>query len=87
MKALFGAVSLLIVLAIVGLLAVRQLHAVGAGLGSASTQDGQSPVAASTASGGGNVREQAVRLENQVANDVRKALDQGAHAHDEAAEK
>ena len=35
MRALFGALSLLVVLAIVGILAVKQLRAVGSSLGAA----------------------------------------------------
>jgi hypothetical protein len=79
MKALFGVVSLLVALAIVGFVAVRQLKAVGhVGQAPASTTAGVAPVP--QMSGSGTVREQAVQLENKVANDVVKAMNQGAAA-------
>ena len=83
MKALFGAVSLLVALAIVGLIAVRQMKAVGhVGAGS-TAQAGMLGVPAM--SGSGTVGEQAKQLENKVADDVAKAMAQGA-ARDAAAE-
>ena len=91
MKAMFGVVSLLVALCIVGLLAVRQLKAVGhAGAGAASasaapTLDGTPAVPAM--SGSGTVREQAVQLQNKVAADAIKAMNDGAAARSEAADK
>jgi hypothetical protein len=76
MKALFGVVSLLVALAIAGLVVVKQLKSVRQ-LGAVSTQQ-TGPVAAPALAGSGPVREQAQRLENQVASDVDKALQQGA---------
>ena len=38
-------------------------------------------------SGSGNVREQAAQLQNQVADDVAKALNQGAAAREQESEK
>ena len=78
MKAVFGVVSLLLALAIVGLVAVRQLKTLG--------QIGPLP-AAPQASASGAVREQAVQLENKVANDVAKAMAAGAAARENETEK
>ena len=85
MRALFGVVSLLVVLAIVGLLVVKQLHAVGHVGSSAAAAAGVPAVP--QMSGSGTVREQAQTLENQVANDAVKALNQGAAARQQEAEK
>ena len=94
MKALFGVVSLLVALGIVGLLAVRQIKpvgAAGAGVGAASAaaaSDGALAVPAVPAmSGSGTVREQAVQLQNKVAADANKAMNEGAAARSEAADK
>ena len=84
MKALFGAVSLLIALAIVGLIAVRQMKAIGHVGAGASAQAGLPDAPAM--SGSGTVGEQARQLESKVADDVAKALAQGA-ARDAAADK
>jgi hypothetical protein len=84
MKALFGAVSLLVALAIVGLVMVKQLRAVGH-VGPSST-DASLP-AVPQMSGSGTVREQAQTLENKIANDAVKAMNQGAAAHEREAEK
>ena len=76
MKALFGVVSLLVVLAIVGLMAAKQLRAVSA------------PIAAAPggAAASGSVRDEARQTQQQVAADVAKALQQGAKAHQDASE-
>ena len=92
MKAMFGVVSLLVALGIVGLLAVRQLNAVGhadAGAASAaSTSDGAPAVPAVPAmASSGTVREQAVQLQNKVAADAVKAMNDGAAGRNEAADK
>jgi hypothetical protein len=85
MRALFGVVSLLVVLAIVGLIMVNQLKAVGH---VAAPATGTAGVSAPPAmSGSGTVREQAVQLENKVANDVVKAMQQGAASRKEESEK
>ncbi|MEP7295969.1 MAG: hypothetical protein ABI702_07255 [Burkholderiales bacterium] len=75
MKAMFGVVSLLLALVLVGLVVSKQLKAarpaaavsVGPGL-----------------SGSGPVGQQARQLERQVADDVTKAMAQGAARRDEA---
>ena len=98
MKAMFGVVSLLVALVIVGLLAVRQLKAVGhaggsagmgagagASAGAAATLDGMPAVPAM--SGSGTVRAQAVQLQNKVAADAIKAMNDGAATRSEAADK
>jgi hypothetical protein len=85
MKAMFGVVSLLVALAIVGLVVIKQLKAVGH-VGTASSATADVP-AVPAMSGSGTVREQAVHLENKVADDVVKAMQQGATAHKEEADK
>ncbi|KQU81117.1 MULTISPECIES: hypothetical protein [unclassified Rhizobacter] len=74
MKATFGFVSLLIALAIIGIVINKQLKAVG-----------KVPVVAadgSVSQGGGaasgTAREQSQQLQQKVRNDVAKALEQGA---------
>ena len=85
MKALFGVVSLLVALAIVGLISVRQLKAVAAG---AAPHDPQAVgVAVPQMSGSGTVRAQTQQLQNKVADDVAKAMSQGAAARKEEADK
>ena len=77
MRAIFGVVSLLVVVAIVGMLATKQLRAVNSSVSSASTQTtpaGASAVVSPT----GTVREQSRQLQQQVKDDVVKALEQGA---------
>ena len=76
MKALFGVVSLLVALAIVGLITVKQLKAVG----------GDVP-AVPQMSGSGTVRDQSHELQNKVANDAIKAMNQGAEARQAESEK
>lgn len=72
MRAIFSVVSLLVVLALVGVLAVRQLRATGQGAV-------VSPAAVPT--------EPAQRLPQRVQSDVTKALEQGAAARKEAADQ
>jgi hypothetical protein len=71
MKAIFGIVSLLVALAIVGLLASRQMKSGGA------------VPAPSGASAATNVREQSRQTQEQVLRDVNKALEQGSARRDE----
>jgi elongation factor P hydroxylase len=85
MKALFGVVSLLVALAVVGLVAVKQLKAVGSVGASAGAQAGVS--ATSAVAGSGNVREQSQQLQRKVQDDVKRALEQGAAARSEQADK
>jgi len=73
MKATFGFVSLLIALAIIGVVINKQLKAVGKVPVVAT--DGS--VSAGT-SAGGTVREQSQQLQDKARNDVVKALEQGA---------
>jgi sorbitol-specific phosphotransferase system component IIA len=81
MKALFGVVSLLIALAIVGFVAVKQLRAVG----HVSVEPSGGVNAAAPA--GTTVREQSQRLQDKVRDDVVKALEQGAAARKDESEK
>lgn len=79
MKAMFGMVSLLIALAIVGFLAARQLKTAAPSATSGTT------AAAATAgvvlpdiSASGTLREQSQQIQQKVKDDVAKALQQGA---------
>ena len=91
MKAMFGVVSLLVSLVIVGLLTVRQLKAVGhVGVGTGAAAGASTPsgvLAVPAMSGSGTVRAQAVQLQNQVSADAVKAMNEGAAARSEAADK
>jgi hypothetical protein len=77
MKAMFGVVSLLIALAIVGFLAARQLKTVtpSATAGATATAAG---VALPDIAASGTVREQSQQIQQKVKDDVAKALQQGA---------
>ena len=83
MRAIFGVVSLLLVLAIVGVLAMRQLRATGQAVGNALPAEASSASAAPP----GTVREQSQQLQQRVQSDVTKALEQGAAARKEAADQ
>ncbi len=75
-RAIFGIASLLVVLAVVGLLASRQLKSAGV----APVATGASmPVVA-----GGNAREQAQQVQDKVISDLNKAMEQGAARREEA---
>ena len=79
MRAIFGVVSLLVVLAIVGLLASRQMKtAVGVSAGA----DGA--VAASSAVAPATMREQSQQIQDKVRDDVARALEQGTARKEEA---
>ena len=71
MKAMFGVVSLLIALAIVGFLAARQLR-------TAAPPD---------ASASGTVREQSQQIQQKVKDDVAKALQRGAAARKDTSDQ
>jgi predicted PurR-regulated permease PerM len=73
MRAVFSLVSLIVVLAVVGTLVVKQMRATGQALPEAAKQAGVPALAAS-----GNVRDQSRQIQQQIANDVNKALQQGA---------
>lgn len=72
MRSLFGVVSLLVVLAIVGVVASRQFKATPA-INAAASQ----PQA-------GTVRQQSQQIQDQVKSDVDKALAQSAAQREEA---
>ncbi len=82
MKAMFGVVSLLVALAIVGLVVVKQMKATG--LVAAPAAEAAGLPAAPAMSGSGTPREQSQQLQNKVAQDVAKALEQGAAARQDA---
>ena len=86
MKALFGVVSLLVVLAIVGLIAVKQLKTVGQ-IGGSMADTAQGVPAMPQMSGSGTVRDRSRELQNKVANDAIKAMNQGAEARQAESEK
>ena len=78
MRAVFGLVSLLVVLALVGLLASKQLKgsalsAMPPGVAASAPNGMTQPSAAPT-----TAREQSQRIQEQVRGDVTKALEQGA---------
>lgn len=85
MKALFGMVSLLVALAVVGLIAVKQLKAVGKA-GAPTTASADVAVAPQM-SGSGTVREQSRELQSKVANDAIRAMNQGAEARKDESDK
>ncbi len=85
MKALFGIVSLLVALAVAGLIAVNQLKAVGK-IGTSAATSADAPVAPQM-SGSGTVRDQSRELQNKIANDAIKAMNQGAEARKDESEK
>lgn len=76
MRAAFGIVSLLVVLAIVGLLSRTQMKVAD-----------QAAAAASAPTGGDNVRQQAAQIQGQVTSEIGKAADQAAEARDKALDK
>ena len=80
---MFGVVSLLVALAIVGMVAVKQLKAVGR----VDTAAPAAPGSPSAPSSSGTVREQSQHLQQKVQDDVKKALEQGAAARGEQADK
>jgi len=84
-RALFGVISLLVALAIVGLIAVKRLRAVGKVGAPIATSVDAPPVP--QMSGSGTVRDQSLELQNKVANDAIKAMNQGADARKAEADK
>ena len=82
MRAALGIVSLLVVLAIVGLVSTRQLRAVGHVDPSAMTAAGV--VAPLPVPPNATPQQQANQIEQKVLNDVNKALSQGAARPDES---
>lgn len=71
-RALFGVVSLLVVLAVIGHLATKQLGA------------NQLAIAPAPSSASATVREQSLQLQERARSDVTKALEQGAARNDDA---
>ncbi len=82
MRGVFGVVSLLLVLAVVGTLALRQLRATGQAVGAALPAEAGAASAAAAP-----LAEQTQRLQQRVQSDVTKALEQGAAARKEAADQ
>jgi len=91
MKAMFGLVSLLVALAIVGLLAVKQLRSaapsVAAGSTSSATAAATAGVALPSIAASGTVREQSQQIQRKVQDDVAKALQQGVEARKDTPEQ
>ena len=80
MRAVLGVVSLLVALAIVGVVATKRLNAVKGSVGVSL------PAASSSAEGAAilNVRQQSQQLQQRVNDDVAKAMEQAASRRDEA---
>jgi len=89
MKAMFGMVSLLIALAIVGFLAARQLKtaAPSATSGTTAAAAATAGVALPGVAASGTVREQSQQIQQKVKDDVAKALQQGADARKGSADQ
>jgi uncharacterized protein (DUF697 family) len=90
MKAMFGLVSLLVALAIVGLLAVKQLRSAAPSVATGSTSSATAAAAAGVSlpsvAASGTVREQSLQIQKKVQDDVAKALQQGVDARKESPE-
>ncbi|MDP9046364.1 MAG: hypothetical protein M3O01_16310 [Pseudomonadota bacterium] len=84
MKAVVGIISLLLALAIVGLISVRQLRAVGHVSATGAASAPPEVAAMPQLSGSGSVRDQARALEKQVGADVAASLGRGAERTQEA---
>lgn len=82
MRVVLGVASLLVALAVVAIVAMKQLKAVNASVSAAPAEAELPPQAASE----GNVREQSQQLQQRVRDDVTKALQQGAARSDEPAQ-
>ena len=76
MRAVFGVLSLLVVLGIVGILVSKQMKAMKVSTGAATT----APADAASAT----VRQQSHQIQQKVADDVSKALEQGAARNEQA---
>lgn len=76
MRLIFGVLSLLIVLAIIGMLGKKQLQALGVDRGAAAPAAAQGMVGASSADA--NVAAQSRAMQAQVRDAAAKALQQGA---------
>jgi hypothetical protein len=84
MRAIFGMVSLLVALAVVGLLVKNQLKVVNKPVGASlppAQSAAESPPAAPAAS---TVRAEVQQLQQRVGSDVAKALEQGTARSQEA---
>ena len=78
MRALFGVVSLLVALAVIGVIASRQLKA---GIGPLATT---ADTAASAPAPAGTPAQQSQQLQSQVKDDIAKAFEAGKAQRDEA---
>lgn len=72
MRVVFGVVGLLVALAIVGIVAKKQLQATG-----------QVAATVAPAASGATVAEQSRQIQRQIQQDVTKALEQGAAARED----
>ena len=84
MKSVFGVISLLVALAVVGVLASRQLKTANIATPSLAAASASAAVAAGVvlpaAASSGTPAEQSKQIQQQVMNDVMKAIQQGADA-------
>jgi uncharacterized membrane protein YraQ (UPF0718 family) len=81
MRIIFGLVSLLIVVAIVGILTKKQLSAVTQLPNTASTT---TPTTAGSTAAPGNIAEQSKQIQTQVKDQMNEALKAAAEARDKA---
>ena len=83
MKAIFGVISLLVALAVVGVLASRQLKTANIATPSLAGVSASAALAAGVvlpAASAGTPAEQSKQIQQQVMTDVMKAIQQGADA-------
>ena len=79
MRALFGVVSLLVALAVVGVVATKQLKTVNPSTSTTLAEEAGSTAAPPVA----NVREQSQQMQQRVKDDVTRALQQSAARSEE----
>ena len=84
MKAIFGVLSLLVVLAIVGSIAKRQLQAVGPGSAARTAAIAGSPASFAADPNASTVPEQARSMQDRARTNTTRALEQGVQRNERA---
>ncbi|HJV61847.1 MAG TPA: hypothetical protein VJ743_12940 [Albitalea sp.] len=84
MRALFGVVALLVVLAILGIVATRQLRSVSHSVGASLPPAQSSAEARAAAVPASDVRGEVRQLQQRTVDDINKALEQGAQRNQDA---
>jgi len=84
MKAIFGVLSLLVVLAIVGAIAKRQLHAVVPGSSSSAVAIAGPAASLAADANASTVAEQARSIQEKARADTARALEQGVQRNERA---